>query len=141
MIRQPPKSKRNDTLFPYTALFRSARPREDQRRSARQHGADAARAGRDRPRLTLFPLPFKWRAGEGRGWLPAEGAEIIAALRKPIPILSFPLKGKEMGVGAVLPRDLQGLEDPGRAHARTDAHRHHAVLLLSTAPIGDDGGG
>src|SRR3546814_7699607 len=50
-----------------------ARPREDQRRSARQHGADAARAGRDRPRLTLarltlVSLPFKGRVGAGMGW-------------------------------------------------------------------------
>src|SRR3546814_16145719 len=26
MIRRPPRSKRTDTLFPYTTLFRSARP-------------------------------------------------------------------------------------------------------------------
>src|SRR3546814_6899716 len=26
MIRQPPRSTRTDTLFPYTTLFRSARP-------------------------------------------------------------------------------------------------------------------
>src|SRR3546814_15705837 len=27
MIRRPPRSTRTDTLFPYTTLFRSARPR------------------------------------------------------------------------------------------------------------------
>src|SRR3546814_2040131 len=29
MIRRPPRSTRTDTLFPYTTLFRSARPRVD----------------------------------------------------------------------------------------------------------------
>src|SRR3546814_9679472 len=35
MIRRPPRSTRTDTLFPYTALFRSTegQPREKQRRS------------------------------------------------------------------------------------------------------------
>src|SRR3546814_12057279 len=28
MIRRPPRSKRTDTLFPYTTLFRSANPGE-----------------------------------------------------------------------------------------------------------------
>src|SRR3546814_9172579 len=28
MIRRPPRSTRTDTLFPYTTLFRSARPRQ-----------------------------------------------------------------------------------------------------------------
>src|SRR3546814_19116915 len=29
MIRRPPRSTRTDTLFPYTTLFRSSRPRPD----------------------------------------------------------------------------------------------------------------
>src|SRR3546814_7298146 len=29
MIRRPPRSTRTDTLFPYTTLFRSARPATD----------------------------------------------------------------------------------------------------------------
>src|SRR3546814_3012962 len=29
MIRRPPRSTRTDTLFPYTTLFRSFRPRDD----------------------------------------------------------------------------------------------------------------
>src|SRR3546814_3609979 len=32
MIRRPPRSTRTDTLFPYTTLFRSARPRADRPR-------------------------------------------------------------------------------------------------------------
>src|SRR3546814_6268154 len=35
MIRRPPRSTRTDTLFPYTTLFRSHRPR--QRRGVRGH--------------------------------------------------------------------------------------------------------
>src|SRR3546814_16841799 len=33
MIRRPPRSTRTDTLFPYTTLFRSARPRGCDRRA------------------------------------------------------------------------------------------------------------
>src|SRR3546814_8591246 len=33
MIRRPPRSTRTDTLFPYTTLFRSHRPAEDDRSS------------------------------------------------------------------------------------------------------------
>src|SRR3546814_14703737 len=41
MIRRPPRSTRTDTLFPYTTLFRSQVPREDDRR----HGAARLRTG------------------------------------------------------------------------------------------------
>src|SRR3546814_10078560 len=37
MIRRPPRSTRTDTLFPYTTLFRSYRPRQCQRRDALCH--------------------------------------------------------------------------------------------------------
>src|SRR3546814_13235984 len=33
MIRRPPISTRTDTLFPYTTLFRAARPHKDRRKS------------------------------------------------------------------------------------------------------------
>src|SRR3546814_4986261 len=44
MIRRPPRSTRTDTLFPYTTLFRSARPLREiehlqERRLARTRGA------------------------------------------------------------------------------------------------------
>src|SRR3546814_15742650 len=35
MILRPPRSTRTDTLFPYTTLFRSSRPRRPRVRSAR----------------------------------------------------------------------------------------------------------
>src|SRR3546814_3174170 len=37
MIRRPPRSTRTDTLFPYTTLFRSHRPRLASDGSARAH--------------------------------------------------------------------------------------------------------
>src|SRR3546814_6669173 len=36
MIRRPPISTRTDTLFPYTTLFRSPRPRRERARSHRR---------------------------------------------------------------------------------------------------------
>src|SRR3546814_13829312 len=55
MIRQPPRSTRTDTLFPYTTLFRSLSPHEliiiDDCSS--DGGRDIAAAVRD-PRIRLF---------------------------------------------------------------------------------------
>src|SRR3546814_13451567 len=39
MIRRPPRSTRTDTLFPYTTLFRSARPFPAQNRPDDIHAA------------------------------------------------------------------------------------------------------
>src|SRR3546814_16571346 len=51
MIRRPPRSRRKDTLFPYTTLFRSTdRPRGADRN--RQLPALSLRHGRLRRRLT-----------------------------------------------------------------------------------------
>src|SRR3546814_8509109 len=48
MIRRPPISTRTDTLFPYTTLFRSQRPRPAALRGAVR--GTAAPAARDRER-------------------------------------------------------------------------------------------
>src|SRR3546814_18624191 len=52
MIRRPPRSKRTDTLFPYTTLFRSRRPAKDAgqagARIAALVGAAQQEVGRDR---------------------------------------------------------------------------------------------
>src|SRR3546814_8961093 len=48
MIRRPPRSTRTDTLFPYTTLFRSLRPRQPRRAAGTAvhaggaHGVDEA---------------------------------------------------------------------------------------------------
>src|SRR3546814_13416493 len=42
MIRRPPRSTRTDTLFPYTTLFRSALPRECERREEARRDRRAA---------------------------------------------------------------------------------------------------
>src|SRR3546814_12508676 len=62
MIRQPPRSKRTDTLFPYTTLFRSlaaeAAPATALRSGACRFGAAAAQS-RPTPneRITRMRLP------------------------------------------------------------------------------------
>src|SRR3546814_2319178 len=45
MLRRPPRSTRADTLFPYTTLFRSARPAARGRRDYRRHRHADLRAG------------------------------------------------------------------------------------------------
>src|SRR3546814_6840453 len=55
MIRRPPRSKRTDTLFPYTTLFRSAAGAHQRRPGARGGRRLAAqRAGGPRLRVWLF---------------------------------------------------------------------------------------
>src|SRR3546814_10278030 len=47
MIRRPPRSTRTDTLFPYTTLFRSGRPR--------RRGRQGLRRGRQRGEVAGHP--------------------------------------------------------------------------------------
>src|SRR3546814_15763583 len=60
MIRQPPRSKRTDTLFPYTTLFRSTIEERSARRAPRHRN---------------------WRRppAAGCGLLPHEAAHVLAA--------------------------------------------------------------
>src|SRR3546814_960092 len=56
MIRRPPRSTRTDTLFPYTALFRSARHRSRQR---------PARVRQERPLRSLRAAGRRRHAAAG----------------------------------------------------------------------------
>src|SRR3546814_4322933 len=59
MVRRPPRSTRTDTLFPYTTLFRSRRPRRTLPRRSRTRRA---------PRRTRSAYRrSSRRAGDGRG--------------------------------------------------------------------------
>src|SRR3546814_5411789 len=57
MIRLPPRSTRTDTLFPYTTLFRSVRPRRRRGATLSQAGPGAGHRAlrRDRPRARQGP--------------------------------------------------------------------------------------
>src|SRR5881409_4194605 len=93
MIRRPPRSTRETTLFPYTTLFRSARPRGGdgpRLRSEPSRGGGGAGSDRPRPRAApgggrpawrrLSPYSFTrsknsfWRAGAGRSAFAARNA-------------------------------------------------------------------
>src|SRR3546814_4025260 len=50
MIRRPPRSTRTDTLFPYTTLFRSSRPRPLYRDDARSDHQRRDRGSREQYR-------------------------------------------------------------------------------------------
>src|SRR3546814_4937228 len=51
MIRRPPRSKRTDTLFPYTTLFRSNLPRSSLHRCLQRHGISRLpKADREKPK-------------------------------------------------------------------------------------------
>src|SRR3546814_18003388 len=60
MIRRPPRSTRTDTLFPYTALFRSRRADPGERLAGRdrdhRRGVTAYLSLRRRPQAAEFPL-------------------------------------------------------------------------------------
>src|SRR3546814_14808694 len=51
MIRRPPRSKRTDTLFPYTTLFRSNLPRSSLHRCLQRNGISRLpKADREKPK-------------------------------------------------------------------------------------------
>src|SRR3546814_7848221 len=59
MIRRPPRSTRTDTLFPYTTLFRSHRPRHHGSTVHRQQDlGDRGLSGRRKP-CPAQPDPFR----------------------------------------------------------------------------------
>src|SRR3546814_14193987 len=58
MLRRPPRSTRTDTLFPYTTLFRSPRPR--------RRGACGAEGGREKRYPRPRPPPAARYAVRGR---------------------------------------------------------------------------
>src|SRR3546814_14991819 len=58
MIRQPPRSTRTDTLFPYTTLFRSSdRPREQPIRDNREAIEGMSRRIREMRRIVVGMQP------------------------------------------------------------------------------------
>src|SRR3546814_7287007 len=69
MIRRPPKSTRNDTLFPYTPLFRSRLPRPDLPHPQATGLLDRA----EHPETLHHPRP----------WLPEEAAPGLRARNTP----------------------------------------------------------
>src|SRR3546814_5183448 len=73
MFRRPPRSKRPDTLFPYTTLFRS-RPAPDERRlwsAAFDPSVLRARPVRPPVATTAAPPHATWFAVAGEGWFHA----------------------------------------------------------------------
>src|SRR3546814_19215476 len=110
MIRQPPKSKRMDTLFPYTTLFRSRRdpPAVDlYERSARKEFPphDLCRAGPDAGQL--------WRSSSDGRWLwPPHRRSVTGAGTmgepKPLASLSAGLLARKGGARPAMRRQPLG---------------------------------
>src|SRR5881409_482447 len=79
MIRRPPRSTRETTLFPYTTLFRSAttrgRSRRDKTRGlnsvvlSRDYGAMAGQTSSFGQSAPIATQPFDWVAVILCGWL------------------------------------------------------------------------
>src|SRR3546814_1470421 len=69
MIRQPPRSTRTDTLFPYTTLFRAGLPLFDHGVSLGQHRTIGNKRGAQRLRSepALDKLAFLGRCGGRNG--------------------------------------------------------------------------
>src|SRR3546814_3785944 len=64
MLRLPPRSTRTDTLFPYTTLFRSPRPRVQREIPALHHrrGDPPPRAGQTGEGRMTHPIFARWPA-------------------------------------------------------------------------------
>src|SRR3546814_12420092 len=86
MIRRPPRSTRTDTLFPYTTLFRSVRPRPDAEVLLPAEGDDQLplREGADQPALPrrARAAPLSQRPGP---------LHPLQALLRYLPFPAFPL--------------------------------------------------
>src|SRR3546814_5853801 len=75
MIRRPPRSTRTDTLFPYTTLFRSGRPR-----SACFHARGGAR--NHRVCCAAGAWPENQRGGEMMSWYDLWGNPVFNLKRR-----------------------------------------------------------
>src|SRR2546426_3801720 len=74
MIRRPPRS----TLFPYTTLFRSRGPTEDELRPFRESARSRAEEG-----LPLEDLLHAYRLGGRLGWQALRSEEHTSELQSP----------------------------------------------------------
>src|SRR2546425_8513222 len=77
MIRRPPRS----TLFPYTTLFRSRRPRRGRSESRRATGRGGKSAREGRQRLRRLLEPARALAADLRGRVGADGRQVPAGTR------------------------------------------------------------
>src|SRR3546814_5733842 len=81
MIRRPPRSTRTDTLFPYTTLFRSARP-DHHRRGARPGSLGSSESLEYRPPRWHCHAACQFRVGgalSSRATDPGGGGQCAAA--------------------------------------------------------------
>src|SRR3546814_3446452 len=106
MIRRPPRSKRTDTLFPYTTLFRSASV------SAPRHLSPGNLQGNHEPTARLPRRPR--HLGALRRGLPRPCAAVLGGARAPI-----------AGAGRRGAAD----RDPG-AHRRSEEHTSELQSLM-----------
>src|SRR3546814_3193918 len=79
MIRRPPRSTRTDTLFPYTTLFRSSRPR------------CAARRGRAR----RSRCAFQWARGARERRSEEHTSELLSLMRISYAVFCLKKKNKQ----------------------------------------------
>src|SRR3546814_4783865 len=112
MIRRPQRSKRTDTLFPYTTLFRSCDERETKRAPMRVHFDDA------RPRAFTLELAHQSaRAGDVTFTWQAPVAALrdqaVAVAADADTIVAF------VGLNAWLEGEEMPLEVPGRSEEHT----------------------
>src|SRR3546814_3344956 len=135
MIRRPPRSTRNDTLFPYTTLFRSRQRAEAQRVQALVRPPLPGRVVRARPRRHGFPSPslpasmprarksqeiVGWMTDGRRGTRSEEHTSELQSLMR-ISYAVFCLKKKKKHHYKTEQEDTQS---NNRRQLNTDAHRH-----------------
>src|SRR3546814_17603106 len=121
MIRQPPRSTRTDTLFPYTTLFRS-----DAAQPSRQVAENqSSRAGTRTPMSASLVEPASSR----------EAADMLLALLDVEEVSDFRWRGQRRpgGVGRIFGGQVIAQALAAAQRSSTDkrlAHSLHAFLLL-----------
>src|SRR3546814_27670 len=136
MIRRPPRSTRTDTLFPYTTLFRSARPpprgtnpgaRLSARRPTRS-GCDQPLSRKSQHRIPLYPdYPH---LGLSLTWLRSAPAlapdkEDQMAIELPAPIAGYFAADKGADANAISRHFTENaiVRDEGHTHTGREAIR------------------
>src|SRR3546814_3337058 len=80
MIRRPPRSTRTDTLFPYTTLFRSGRPRAGNGPVRSGLSVGYLPAPCDALPLQNWPFPYPWRHSNFPQALETATLQVVAAM-------------------------------------------------------------
>src|SRR3546814_6411688 len=132
MIRRPPRSKRTDTLFPYTTLFRSTFPHNAPYppSHARPIRPELESPSRHSPKSLLYPYPVRVTQAAARSAYP--GRAIGRRRRTPVAAGKLRLIGDCAMLHAIRKAGIGGLTADVEIR-RSEEHTSEIQSLMSTS--------